>query len=181
VTVGTKILVRMWLASATIALGTTSLPVSAQRSQQPSSEETSRPGQSDPLRNAAETLNVQRDRAFRAKDLNAIAALYTPDAIFVELLPALQSMQGQAEIKIHFQELFDANASNLDTTVRNVARMGDDTALVTGDYSLVISNKIIAGHFLQVLRHEAGTWKIAQHVFARPESITESEQEGRTD
>jgi uncharacterized protein (TIGR02246 family) len=181
VTFWRKISVTMWLTTAVIAAGMTSLPASAQRLQQPSRKETRRPGQSDPLRNAAETLNLQRDRAFRAKDLNAIGALYTPDAVYVELLPTLQSMQGQAEIKIHFQELFDANASNLDTTVRNVARAADDTALVTGDYALVVSNKIIAGHFLQVLRQEAGTWKIAQHVFARPESITESEQDGRTD
>jgi uncharacterized protein (TIGR02246 family) len=170
----------MWLTAAAIAIGMTSLPVSAQKLEQPSREET-RPSQSDSLRSAADTLNLQRDRAFRAKDLTAIAALYTPDAIYVELLPALQSMQGQAEIKIHFQELFDANASNLDTTVRNVARTSDDTALVTGDYSLVVSNRIVVGHFLQVLRQESARWRIAQHVFARPESITESDQEGRND
>jgi len=90
-------------------------------------------------------------------------------------------MQGRTEIQIQFQELFDANASNLDTTVKDVARTGRDTALVTGGYSPVVSDRLIMGHFLQIIRQESGTWKIAQHVFARPEAITERERGGGTD
>ena len=167
------------LTAAVISVGMITSRAPAE--EQPSHAEARRSSQSDPLQSAADSLNLQRDRAFRARDLRAIGALYTPDAIYVELLPALNSIQGRTQIEIHFQELFDANTSNLDTTVRNVTRTSSDTALVTGDYSLVVSNRIIGGHFLQILRLESGTWKIAQHVFARPEAITERERGGGTD
>jgi hypothetical protein len=63
--------IEMLVTGAMIAGGMTSLPVSAQKRQQPSREETRQPDQSDPLWNAANALNLQRDQAFRAKDLEA--------------------------------------------------------------------------------------------------------------
>ena len=167
---------RVLLVSATVAAGLISHPLAAQTPPQPSRPASSPADPVDPVVNAASVLNLQRDQAFRARDLEALAALYTADASYVELLPVLQSVQGRAAIELHFQELFDANTTNLETTVRQVARTGDDASFVSGDYSLVVGNEIIVGHFVQSLRREAGIWKIAEHVFARPELITESEQ-----
>src|SRR4051812_13598520 len=98
---------------------------------------TAQPGHSDPLWSEAARINSQRDRAFRARDLNALAALYTQDADYIELLPALLARHGQAEIKVHFQQLIDANVSNLSTVVSRLVTNADGSALVTGDYSLV--------------------------------------------
>jgi ketosteroid isomerase-like protein len=40
------------------------------------------------------------------KDAAGIAAEFTPDALFVELLPRLEVMRGKAEIQKHYQQLF---------------------------------------------------------------------------
>jgi ketosteroid isomerase-like protein len=170
------------LLAAAIAGGLAVLPALAQMGPQPVSQQTAPPAQRDPLWIAASALNAQRDRFYRTRDLDSLAGLYTRDATYVELLPVLSSMQGQPAIKIHFQELFDANVSRIDTSVGQVMEDGPDTAIVTGDYSLVTKDRAILGHFVQVLHRESGSWKIAEHIFARPELVTESElRDGDTD
>jgi len=44
---------------------------------------------------------------------------------------------------------------------------------MAGDYSVVANGKTITGHWFEILRQEAGTWKATVHVFARPNPIVE--------
>ena len=50
---------------------------------------------------------------------------------------------------------------------------GNDTGVMAGDYTVFANAKTITGHWFEILRQEAGTWKTAVHVFARPEPIIE--------
>jgi hypothetical protein len=61
-------------------------------------------------------------------------------------------------------------------TVLRAERNADGTIAVSGDY-LVMSgqDERTAGHFIQTLRQENGVWRIANHVFARPNPLTPTE------
>ena len=131
------------------------------------------PTAQDNLRAIATTLNSERAELFRKKDPAAIAAVYTPDATYVELLPKLQVMQGRADIQRHFEDLLEAGAGRIAFTVTDAKMTPSGTMEVGGDYSIAVrGDKKIAGHFFQIIRQDGGTWKIAMHVFARPEPVT---------
>ncbi len=85
-------------------------------------------------------MNAQRGEAFRRKDSAAVAQIYTPDAVYVELLPKLQVMRGRAEIKNHFDELLAAQSSNLTYTVTSAEITGNDTMSAGGDYVLTVGH-----------------------------------------
>jgi ketosteroid isomerase-like protein len=82
-------------------------------------------------------------------------------------------MHGKAEIQKHYQQLFDAGATNFALKITQVELNGNDTGVMAGDYTVVANGKTITGHWFEILRLDAGTWKIAVHVFARPEPIIE--------
>jgi len=125
------------------------------------------------LKAAAETVIVQRAQLYNQKDAAGIAAEFTPDAIFVELLPRLEVLHGKAEIQQHYQQLFDAGATNFELKITQVELNGNETGVIAGDYSVLANGKTITGHWFEILRPEGGTWRAAVHVFARPESIVE--------
>jgi ketosteroid isomerase-like protein len=125
------------------------------------------------LKEAAAAIIAQRGELYGKKDAAGIAAEFTADVIYVELLPRLEVMHGKAEIQKHYQQLIDAGATNLDLKITQVELSGIDTGLMAGDYTVVANGKTIIGHWFEMLRQEAGTWKISFHVFARPEPITE--------
>jgi len=153
------------------------LPAAVQHSQAreaPSyQQDVAQPTQQDHLRTEATNLNAQRTDLFRKKDLNGVAALYTADATYVELLPRLQVMMGRSQIQQHMSELITSKATDLVVTVTSAEMKGSGEMMVGGDYFLVVTGgKKISGHFFQVLRKEGGAWKIAMHAFARPEPVT---------
>ena len=125
------------------------------------------------LKAAAATLIAQRVQMYNKKDAAGIAAEFTPDALFVELLPRLEVMRGQAEIQKHYQQLFDAGATSFDQKITQVALSGNEVGVMAGDYSVVANGKTITGHWFEIVRKEAGTWKATVHVFARPNPIIE--------
>ena len=125
------------------------------------------------LKAAAAALIAQRVQLYNKKDAAGIAAEFTPDAIFVELLPRLEVMRGKAEIQKHYQQLFDAGATSFDQKITQVELNGNEAAVMAGDYSVVANGKTITGHWFEILRQEAGTWKATVHVFARPNPIIE--------
>lgn len=135
------------------------------------------PGVSDMLKETATAVNRQRSELFAKKDAAGIASLYTADATYIELLPRLQMMSGRPQIAQHFRELFAAHGTQLESAVTSAQMIDANTQLVGGDYFIVAGGKKIAGHFVQILRRDAGGWKIASHVFARPEPITVGEEE----
>jgi uncharacterized protein (TIGR02246 family) len=125
------------------------------------------------LKATAEAVIAQRAQLYNQKDAVGIAAEFTPDAIFVELLPRLEVMHGKAEIQKHYQQLFDAGATNFDLKITQVELNGNETGVIAGDYSVLANGKAITGHWFEILRQEGGTWRAAVHVFARPEPIVE--------
>ncbi len=126
----------------------------------------------DNLRMLATNLNAMRSRYFAKGDATSIANMYTPNAIYTELMPRLMMMNGRKQIENHFRELFAAHATELNSTVTRAEMVDADTQIVGGDYFLVAGGKRTAGHFVQTLKREGGEWRIAVHIFARPEPIT---------
>jgi uncharacterized protein (TIGR02246 family) len=129
----------------------------------------------DNLATMANAINAQRSAMFSKGDAAGIASLYTPNATYIELLPRLLMMGGRARIEEHFRDLFKAHATELKSSVTSASRIDGDNALVGGDYYIIANNRKTMGHFVQILRQEGGTWKIASHVFARPDPITVQE------
>jgi uncharacterized protein (TIGR02246 family) len=125
------------------------------------------------LKAAAEALIAQRVQLYNKKDAAGIAAEFTQDAIFVELLPTLEVMRGKEEIQKHYQRLFDAGATSFDQKITQVELNGNEEGVMAGDYSVVANGKNITGHWFEIVRQEAGTWKATVHVFARPNPIIE--------
>ena len=126
---------------------------------------------------AAAAIIVQRTQLYNQKDAAGIAGQFTADAVFVELLPRLTVVHGKAEIQKHYQQLFDAGAANFDQKITEAEPNGNATGVIAGDYSVVANGKTITGHWFEILRQEAGTWKATIHVFARPEPIIEWQNE----
>ena len=126
---------------------------------------------------AAAAIIVERTKLYNQKDAAGIAGQFTADAVFVELLPRLTVVHGQAEIQKHYQQLFDAGAANFDQKITEAEPNGNATGMIAGEYSVVANGKTITGHWFELLRQEAGTWKATIHVFARPESIIEWQNE----
>ena len=164
---------------AAVAVATTMfVPARAQTParQSYSSNQYEAPTLGDGYRAAAAAVNAQRGEAFRRGNSAGVAQIYTPDAVYVELLPRLEVMRGRAEIKKHFDDLLAAHSSNLTFTVTSAELTANDTMSAGGDYVLTAGrDKRIQGHFYQVLRRDGATWKIAMHVFARPEPVTVGE------
>ena len=128
-------------------------------------------------------VNVRRSTFYRRKDVSGVASLYTPDATYIELMPILQVLKGREQIQGHFEELLTAGAADIVPTVKQASPNADGTILVGGDY-IVLSHSLrddtqptqISGHFAQILRQQQdGAWRIAMHLFARPDPITDSE------
>ena len=151
---------QLLLSIVAITIGTT-LPGSAQQNS------------TQDLTAAAAAVIAQRSELYNKKDAGGIAAEFTEDATFVELLPRLEVMHGKAEIQKHYQQLFDAGATNFSLKITQVELNGNDTGVMAGDYTVFANAKRITGHWFEILRQEAGTWKTSVHVFARPEPIIE--------
>jgi ketosteroid isomerase-like protein len=129
------------------------------------------------FKSAAAEIIVERTKLYNQKDAAGIAGQFTSDAVFVELLPRLNVVHGKAEIQKHYQQLFEAGAANFDQKITEAEPSGNATGMIAGDYSVVANGKTITGHWFEILRQEAGTWKATIHVFARPESIIEWQNE----
>ena len=153
---------QLLLSIVAITIGT-ALPAAAQQDKDSTQD----------LKAAAAALIAQRVQLYNKKDAAGIAGEFTPDAIFVELLPILEVMRGKAEIQKHYQQLFDAGATSFDQKITQVELNGNEAGVMAGDYSVVANGKTITGHWFEILRQEAGTWKATVHVFARPNPIIE--------
>jgi uncharacterized protein (TIGR02246 family) len=151
---------QLLLSIVAIAIGTT-LPAAAQQNS------------TQDLKAAAAALVAQRVQFYNKQDAAAIAAQFTPEAIFVELLPTLEVMRGKEEIQKHYQQLFDAGATSFQQKITQVELHSNEAGVMAGDYSVVANGKTITGHWFEMLHQEDGAWKATVHVFARPNPITE--------
>ena len=132
--------------------------------------------QQDPMAIAIR-INTHRSGLYQRQDTAGIASLYAAEATYIELMPVLQIFKGREQIKGHLDELIGASAVSLVPTVTGAERNPDGTILVAGDY-LVLSREDTEanGHFVQRLRWDDGAWRIAMHVFARPDPLTAEER-----
>ena len=122
---------------------------------------------------AAVGVNMRRSKLYQDHDIPGAASLYTDDADYVELMPSLQILKGRDQIKGHFEELASADAVSIVPTVLQAEQGADGTIFVSGDYFVYMKDDAqVAGHFMQKFRQENGTWRIAMHVFARPDPLT---------
>ena len=166
------------LLSLVTMLGWIVLPAAAQQSRQPAQSYSQNTAQ--PL-DVATNLNAQRSEFFRAKDLAGISRLLTSDVTYVELLPRLNVFRGQARVQTLIRDVMAANATDLVPHVTRAEMLGNGTILAGGDYTLDVKGRKIPGYFVQILRQEGGTWKIAMQSFARlvaviPSEASESEE-----
>jgi ketosteroid isomerase-like protein len=133
----------------------------------------------------ASDLNTRRSQLYAQQDTAGVVSLYTADALYVELLPVLEVFKGPDQIKGHLDELIHGAAERIVPVVRRAWRNPDGSITASGDY-VVISRRgpedaapsETSGHFVQTLRREeSGAWRIATHVFARPDPITSRERQ----
>ncbi len=107
--------------------------------------------------------------AFNAREAGRVAALYTEDAEFMS--PDGPPVKGRAAIQAAFATRF-SQMQLLDIHSMASGRSGP-MAYVTGRMTLSTKTPehgadIAGGNCLLVLRLEAGTWKIAYHMFTLP-------------
>jgi ketosteroid isomerase-like protein len=170
---GTTILIPVLACAVGLAFPAAAQQTRQQRPPPTYQQDVAQPTQDDQLRSLATNLNERRSELFRQKDVARAAAMYTPDAVYIELLPKLDIMMGRAQIEQHLRDLITSNARELVLTVTSAKMDINGELMVGGDYYVnVQSNKRINGHFFQVLRRDGGAWKIAMHTFARPEPVT---------
>ncbi len=177
---GTCLMART-LACFLMTLAAASLPVNAQQSDAAPGPGVATTDQGNP-RHVAADLNMRRSVLFERKNTAGAASLYTKDATYIELMPILRILKGRDQIKGHLDDLIAASAANIVMDVRSAERNADGTIAVSGDYDVMSGqDKQTAGHFIQTLRQEDGAWRIANHVFARPNPLTPEEDRYPTD
>jgi|tagenome__1003787_1003787.scaffolds.fasta_scaffold18826875_1 uncharacterized protein (TIGR02246 family) len=123
-----------------------------------------------------EALGKAYSAAENNRDMSAVLALYTDDAVWMPEGPALY---GKEAIRGFFDGLFKANLSNSVITVRQVRAMGD-MAWGVGDWSNDgpgPNNNIqhYHGHWGIVYARSGNTWKIRMATT----NLIENEASGR--
>lgn len=110
-----------------------------------------------------EELHPALTAAFNAGDLEAVLALYAPNAVFVTKPGHVTN--GPAELRAALHRLL-ARGSQLTVHPTTYLR-SDDVALVLGTYTLTGHRRdatpfALDGHFADILRlHPTGHWQIA--------------------
>ncbi len=175
-------LVAKTLACFLMTLAAASLPANAQQQGTPPPGPGVAAADQQNPRHVAVELNMRRGMLFEQKNTAGAASLYTKDATYIELMPILRILKGRDQIKGHLDDLIAASAVNIVMNVRSAERNADGTIAVSGDYDVTSGqDKQTAGHFIQTLRQEDGAWRIASHVFARPNPVTPEEDRYPTD
>ena len=119
--------------------------------------------------------------AINRGDAAAVAAHYTEEA--KRLPPNRQMIVGRESIQAHYQGIFDAGVSDLQTTVIDLHVSGD-MAHDVGKYSLTIQPEegetfSVSGKFVTIWKRENGSWKIDVDIWnsSVPLPIAEEEED----
>ncbi|HYK89504.1 MAG TPA: nuclear transport factor 2 family protein [Acidobacteriota bacterium] len=98
-------------------------------------------------------------RAYNAKDVDAVVALYAEDATLVSDGGAFK---GRAEIRKWVQAGLD-QGSRLDTIEPDVEKSSGTLAYGTGRSRRLVGSELHLGQYLIVMEKIGGEWKIVQH------------------
>jgi uncharacterized protein (TIGR02246 family) len=107
--------------------------------------------------------------AFKAGDLETIAASYTADA--VAMPPDAPTETGREAVAATFEEMFAAGSTADSSLTTDEIGVGDDWAFRRGHFTLVIQPEegdpaTSTGKFIEVWRKGAdGTWRISRDIW----------------
>lgn len=110
------------------------------------------------------------EKASRAGDAKAIAALYTEDA--VEMPPDEPPVKGRAAIEAYYQKQFSGEVKPQGLTLNHIeARAMGDAGYDVGTYQQTLtppggkSPMKVTGKFTVILKREGGSWKVAYAIY----------------
>lgn len=118
-------------------------------------------------RAAIERANAKFSEAFARGDADALAAMYTTDAI---LFPPKEDMlRGNAAIGQFWKKAHEGGVASVKLTTIDVERT-DDVAVETGKVELTIETEgkpdtTVAEKYVVVWKHGDGTWKLHRDIW----------------
>lgn len=115
-------------------------------------------------REAITAANARLCEALRARDADAIAACYTPDA---QMLPANSDfVSGTAAITALWRTILDMGITDARLESAEVESLGD-TAVEVGRYTLRVADGAAAdeGKYVVVWHRHAGAWKLHRDIW----------------
>jgi uncharacterized protein (TIGR02246 family) len=136
------------------------------------------PAGEDPAQKAAEAeatrAEVQAagdawEAAFKAGDLETIAASYTADA--VAMPPDAPMETGREAVAATFEQMFGMGSTEDSSLTTDEIGVGDDWAFRRGHFTLVIKPEegdpvTPTGKFIEIWKKEAdGTWRISRDIW----------------
>jgi uncharacterized protein (TIGR02246 family) len=110
-------------------------------------------------------------RGYNEGDAARVAALYTPDAVYLTQHFIGGVIEGRAAIQAYVQRRVDAKYHVDDIAVLRMD-CSQDMAYVVGRYTSMNAGQKARGVNLVVLRKVHGDWKIAAHEAAVPDPAT---------
>lgn len=119
------------------------------------------PASEQELRQAAEMLGSEYDKAYNSKSASAVASLYAPNGILVP--PGRPPVEGRPALTVYYQGRFDSGATGHSTRINQVHAMGDG-GFAVGQFSVTAPGPDGAPHELHgnsvyLLQHEQDGWK----------------------
>jgi len=111
------------------------------------------------LKKQVDQINTAYMESFNKQDVAGVAALFAPNAIFVN------QAGPQTNIAQFFEGTFKAGTFHEETTVDQVWPLGSDTALGTGKFRITGKNQSgapvdVAGFWTATYVKEGGKWKL---------------------
>lgn len=108
--------------------------------------------------------NAEFVEAFRSKNGEAIAAMYTAEARVMP--PGSEMAEGKSKIQAFWESVFRAGITDAKLETVDVDLIGGYTAVETGKFTMY-ANKEVAdrGKYLVIWRNEDGQWKLHRDVW----------------
>jgi uncharacterized protein (TIGR02246 family) len=104
--------------------------------------------------------------AYNAQDLDALAELYTEDAVLMP--PNGERMRGHAAMRALTTSYLEAGAVRIETPPPDAYGLLGDTAWAEGTYRFFREDgsPLDVGKYLAVYRYEDGAWKMQHHMWS---------------
>lgn len=111
-----------------------------------------------------DTLPAWAD-AYNAADLDALAALYTDDAVVMP--PNAERVQGHEALKALANSYMEAGAVQIELPPPDAYGVLGETAWIEGTYRFFApdGSPVDVGKYLDVYRFEDGMWRLQHHIW----------------